>query len=764
MLRNRGDSPAASRSRATGTAVAAVLIGNVLLIAVFQVLRAGAPYNLTFGLIANLAMLVPTVACFARAAVGGPRRAPAIWLGLAMLSQTAGNIIVSTWGQFQADPPVPAPSDFAYLGFYVSVTAAVVCLVRRDHGAFPRALWLDGALGAAGAATALAAVLSPVLSSPQGDLDAVVVGSAYTAADLLLVAMICGVLTARGVRGGSLWLLLAGGLATFCAGDVVYALQVSAGTYSIVGPLPLLWMVGVTCIALAIWRAPRPRGIASGRSKAILAIPMLATLTAVSVLVLSSFSHLPAAVVVLATFTLLLAAARTFVSFRQVQRLSDARRQAVTDDLTGLGNRRALLEHGEQRLAAAAAGDRLALILIDLDNFKEVNDTFGHSAGDKLLRETAHRLAARVSDPDLLVRLGGDEFALLIALAPADDGGKLTALILDRLMQPLVIEGARVRVDASAGIAERDDASVRISELLRRADVAMYAAKDAHSRVERYHADLDKANRARLETIQDLDAALIHHQFVLHYQPKIDLATGATFGAEALVRWQHPTRGLLYPDAFLPVVEQSGLMNTVTQLVLETAVGQLALWRKTGVDLSVAVNLSASDLLDESLTERIAGLLADHGVPASALELEITESVIMIDPKRAREVLESLQRLGLRIAVDDYGTGYCALAYLRDLPVDELKIDRSFTARVTADPRSAAIVRSTIELAHALGLKVVAEGVEDQAALDAVTGFGCDYAQGYHFSRPVPADAFAASAAVRTAERQPQLRTAAASR
>ena len=354
-----------------------------------------------------------------------------------------------------------------------------------------------------------------------------------------------------------------------------------------------------------------------------------------------------------------------------------------------------------------------------------------------------------MADPDLLVRLGGDEFALLITLAPDEDGRRITERILDRLTEPLVIDGTRVRVDASAGVAEREDATVRIVDLLRRADVAMYAAKAARSHVELYHPGLDTANRTRLRTIQDLDAALADHQFVLHYQPKIDVETGATFGAEALVRWEHPTRGLLYPDAFLPVVEQSGLMNALTQLVLEEAVEQLAHWHESGLDISVAVNLSASDLLDESLAGRIAGLLAEHGVPASSLELEITESVIMIDPERARDVLVALRRLGLRIAVDDFGTGYCALAYLRDLPIDELKIDRSFIAHVATDRRSAAIVRSTVELAHALDLKVVAEGVEHQQALDALAGFGCDYAQGYHFSRPLPADAFTASTRVR---------------
>jgi EAL domain-containing protein (putative c-di-GMP-specific phosphodiesterase class I) len=236
----------------------------------------------------------------------------------------------------------------------------------------------------------------------------------------------------------------------------------------------------------------------------------------------------------------------------------------------------------------------------------------------------------------------------------------------------------------------------------------------------------------------------VHREFVLHYQPKIDLRSGTTLAAEALVRWQHPTRGLLYPDAFLPIVEQSGLMGALTRLVLDAAVGQLAQWHRAGVPISVAVNLSASDLLDAALADKIAALLAEHDLPAFALELEITESVLMTDPQQARQVLEELRGLGLQIAIDDYGTGYCALAYLRDLPINELKIDRSFVALVTADPRSAAIVRSTIELAHALDLTVVAEGVEDQQSLDAVKGFGCDFAQGYHYSRPLPADAFTA--------------------
>jgi diguanylate cyclase len=725
-------------------AITAVLVVNLVVLVWLPVLLGARFDKPVFIVIGNVALLVPTLACFGYAYRHRSRRGPAIWLALAILFQAAGNVIYSTWTQYQLHPPVPGPSDIAYLGFYVSVAAAVVWLARREHGSFPRALWLDGAIGAAGAATALAAGLSFLHSGPQGSSAAVIVGGAYTVGDLVLVAMIGGLLAMRGLRGGLIWVWLAGGMAIFCASDVAYAIRVDAGIYAVGAWLTLGWMTGISCIAHALWSPQRPAEIGSSRSRTMLAIPMLAIAAALGILAMFSFRAHPG-VMSLATLTLLLAAARTFVSFRQVQRLSDARRQAVTDDLTGLGNRRSLFEHGGQSLESASPGDRIALILIDLDNFKEINDSFGHPAGDELLREVARRLAACVSTDDLLVRLGGDEFALLVTLAPADDSRHVAVGILERITQPFTIDGARLLVNASAGIAERNDGAVRMVDLLRRADVAMYSAKDAHSRAERYDPQLDEVNRLRLETIQDLSAALDLHELVLHYQPKIDVATGVIFGAEALVRWQHPTRGLLYPDAFLPIVEQIGLMHAVTREVLEAAVGQVAIWNEAGLDISVAVNLSASDLLDDALADRIERLLAEHSVPAGALELEITESVIMFDPERARTVLEALRRLGCRIAIDDYGTGYCALAYLRDLPVDELKLDRSFIAGVSTDPRSAAIVRSTIELAHALGLKVVAEGIEDQQALDAVARFDCDYAQGFHFSRPVPAAMFAAA-------------------
>ena len=728
-----------------GLPIILLLVVNVGFFTGLLVLRSGAAFSWFWDVwAAGLVLLMPPAACFARAFVGGPRRTGALWLGFALVAFAVGSVTYLASAQFQTDPAVPSVTDIAYLAFYPCVIAAVIALARQDIGKLAKGLWLDAALGAAGAATAMAAVLSPALSGGvQGDVGVMIVSSAFSVGDLVIFAMICGLLAVRGARGGSMWLWLAGGLAAFCAADVGYALLVSSEIYVTGGVLRFIWAMGITLIAVAVWRPERPRATDLGRSTAMLAVPTLATLTAVVVLVISSVGGLSVVAVALATFTLLLAAGRTFVSFRQVQRLSDAHRQAVTDELTGLGNRRYLFEFGEKRLQASGWSNRIALILIDLDNFKEVNDTLGHHAGDQLLCEAARRLAARVSDPDLLVRLGGDEFALVITLAPGDNGNQIAERILDRLTQHFVIDGVRVRVEASAGVAESGDSSVGIADLLRRADVAMYAAKRTAARVELYAPQLDEANRTRLETIQDLDAALLHDQFVLHYQPKMDVKTGAIVGAEALVRWEHPTRGMLYPDAFLPAVEESGLMSALTGVVLDAAIRQLATWHRDGLLIAVAVNLSASDLLDEGLAGRIERLLAEHGVPVSALELEITESVLMTDPQRAREVLEQLRRLGLRIAVDDYGTGYCALAYLRDLPIDELKIDRSFIAHITADPRSAAIVHSTIELAHALDLKVVGEGVEEQDALTALVTFGCDYAQGYHFSRPLTADAFA---------------------
>jgi hypothetical protein len=324
--------------------------------------------------ITQFACMVSVAACFACAVLNPLRRAAAIWLALGMLSFTVGNVIFAGWTQLQSDPPVPSPADIAYLGILPCILAMLLCLGRQEKRAVTRSMWLDGALGAAGAATALAAVLSPVISGIQGNLNEVLVGAAFPVADLLMIGSMCGLLAVRGLRGGSMWVLLVAGLSIFCAGDVIYALRVASETYAAGSFVDSFWTIGIVVMALALWRPVPTRKIDPGRSPAILAVPLLATIVAAVVLVMGSLGQVAIAAVALATVTLGLVAVRTLISFRQVQRLSDAHRQAVTDELTGLGNRRCLFEFGTRRMAALSPSDRLALVMIDLDNFKDVND------------------------------------------------------------------------------------------------------------------------------------------------------------------------------------------------------------------------------------------------------------------------------------------------------------------------------------------------------------------------------------------------------
>jgi diguanylate cyclase len=695
------------------------------------------------GWLAEVVLAAPGVACLVRAAIGGPYRLASLCLGVGMLSFAAGNLAYVSSIQFQIEPAVPSLADVGFLGFYPFACAGVLAMVRPGaaRGAAP---WLDGLLGAAGAATGLAVLLNPVLSTIGGDLPQVLVTGAYPVGDLLLVSMLVGTLAVRGVRGGATIVWVAAGLLCFCVADVVYALRVAADAYQVGTPLDALWGAGMTVMTLALWRpARRPAPSASG-SIAMLGVPLVSTIIAVGVLLWATRGPVPGLTAGLATLTLVLACGRTLLSFRQLQRLTDASRQARTDDLTGLGNRRALYEQGAQRLSDAPADARVALLLIDLDRFKEINDALGHHVGDELLREIGSRLAPRANPRDTLARLGGDEFALMIGLEGADDPRRIAQQIVQRIGQPLRIDGVAMRIGASIGIAEYPAHGRELTVLLRRADIAMYEAKRRHSGVETFAAELDAHSRDRLQAAQELSGALDCGQFVLHYQPKVNALTGATVSVEALVRWQHPRRGLLFPDAFLALIEQSGLTGQLTETVLDMATRQAGAWRAEGVELPIAVNLSASDLLDDTLPERVHTLLVDRDLPPHAIEVEITESQLMVDPDRAQRTLAHLREFGITIAVDDYGTGYSSLAYLRDLPIDQIKIDRSFVARIAADIRNAAIVRSTIELAHALDLEVVAEGVEDAEVLTALVGMGCEWAQGFHFSRPLPPGALTA--------------------
>ncbi len=417
--------------------------------------------------------------------------------------------------------------------------------------------------------------------------------------------------------------------------------------------------------------------------------------------------------------------------------------QALHDSLTGLPNRTLLHDRLRQALLAARRDGRgVALLVMDLDRFKEVNDTFGHHCGDLLLRQVGTRIQETVRSPDTVARLGGDEFAILLSGTDAAGAVHTALRLLRALERPFLLEGQSFDVGASIGIALSPEHGDDGGTLLRRADVAMYLAKRNNSGYAMYALDQDDHSPDRLALVGDLRRAIERGELVLHYQPKVDCRTQKIVWVEALVRWQHPQRGELRPDEFIPLAEQTGLIRPLSLWVLDAALRQCRAWRDAGLQLPVAVNLSMRNLHDWELPNQIARLLQARGVPPSLLKVEITESSLMADPVRAMHILARLKAMDVQVAIDDFGTGYSSLAYLKDLPVSEIKIDKSFVRQMVTDRNDAAIVRSTIGLSHELGLKVVAEGVEDQATWDLLASLGCDLVQGFYVSRPLAAADF----------------------
>jgi diguanylate cyclase (GGDEF)-like protein len=422
-------------------------------------------------------------------------------------------------------------------------------------------------------------------------------------------------------------------------------------------------------------------------------------------------------------------------------RLSEYR--SLHDRLTELPNRVLFHDRAQRSIAAARRNGRsVAILIMDLDRFKEVNDTLGHHHGDLLLQEVGPRLRSVLRDSDTVGRMGGDEFAVLLPdVNGPEDATNVAHKLLEALARPYTVGGVTIDMHASIGIACFPEHGDDVDTLIQRGDVAMYMAKSAHTQVESYSSESDPYSKDRLALVAQLREALTNNEFIMHYQPQADLATGRLGGVEALVRWQHPTRGLLYPDTFIPLAELTGLIPRITVEALRLAIAQGAEWRRRGLDMVVAVNVSSRDLHDRDLPQRVAALLADHDLPADRLMIEITESMLMVDPERAREILEDLSNAGIGIAVDDFGTGYSSLAYLKRLPIDKIKIDRSFVMGMTRDESDRHIVASTVDLGRNLGLQTVAEGVEDRESYERLAEMGCDLAQGYHLSRPVPAEA-----------------------
>ena len=597
--------------------------------------------------------------------------------------------------------------------------AGVVALVLGRSPLVGRLSWLDAAMGSSSAAAVAVAV-------GAGAPEAIAAGGA------------AGGLALSRWRPDPLVLLAAAGTAALGAGRLGAAAAAGA-------------------LAVASWLRTAPPAAGPEFSRVVLTAILAFASAALVLLTAGQFRPVDDVAVVLALATVVAGMARAGLTV--TERLRDSERRAVTDDLTGLSNRRHLIDRLRAAIDQALVLDReLALLLVDLDGFKELNDTLGHHAGDEVLRQIGPRLRALLRPGDTLARLGGDEFALVLMPGDEATGSAAGLRVRAALEEPFAVAGIRLHVDASVGIALFPAHARDALGLLQRADVAMYEAKRMRTGHEVYLPAGDHHSRQRLELIGELHGALQAGELVLHYQPRALLDTGAVRGVEALVRWQHPQRGLLGPAEFLPLVEQSGLTRSLTAFVLDRALEEIGALRGAGFDVGVAVNLGPADLLDLGLPAEVERLVQAHRFAPEQLELEVSEDVVMADVGRTVEVLIALRAVGVRTALDDFGAGHAALAHLAQLHVDVLKIDRSFVMRVMESERDAAIVRTLVDLGRRLGLQVVAEGVETADAWRVLAEWGCQEAQGNHLGRPMSADAlFAWLRQLPEQAREPQL-------
>jgi diguanylate cyclase (GGDEF)-like protein len=679
--------------------------------------------------------------CLLRARVR-QERAPWGVLGFGLTLYGGGTVYFYTVVAHQDPPPYPSLADGGWLFFYPAAYICLVLLLRSRVSRFHPSMWLDGLVGGLGVAALSAGLVTDRLfvSATTGSLTALV-NLAYPVADMLLLVLVVSIFGVLGVRSGRVWWLLGFALVGFAVADTLFLLQAIQGAFVPNGVRDTLWCLSLLMSAFAAWQTPPPPAVRGHSLRlggwTVMVVPTLFACTSLALLALQSVTHLGGWAVALATATVVAALLRAGITFTEVQQLAESRLQARTDDLTGLTNRRGFTE----RLAHAESSggrDQFVVFILDLDRFKEINDSLGHQVGDELLRTVGARVAGEVPADGLLARIGGDEFAVLLDGLGSVEATTVAERVAAALAAPFDIGGLTLHIRASIGIAVYPDHGQDGADILRRADLAMYTAKASGTAIAYYESAVEHRSAPQMDLIDALRHAIRHGELIVHYQPKLDLRSGKVTSVEALVRWQHPTRGLLYPDEFIPVAEQSGLIRGLTLEVLQLSLRQCRLWRDMGLELTIAVNLSASNLLDSELPAQVGAALQDVGLASSALYLEITETTLMLDHIRSAEVLRALRRLGVRISVDDYGTGYSSLAYLREFPVDELKLDKSFVAHLDEDPTAAAIVQSTINLAHSLGLLIVVEGVETAKALQQLIEYNCDLAQGYHITPPKP--------------------------
>jgi diguanylate cyclase (GGDEF)-like protein len=657
------------------------------------------------------------------------RRTPIVVMGCGLALFASGALVLAL------DPGLPFPSPVEAV-FGSAYMCFVWFLILDANGGRARDLRtvLETSVVAGGIiSAAVFALLVPSANRLGLNGGPLLVAMAYPIADVVLIStVITQLLTGRRVFHKRTALLLAG-LVTLAAVDTSLPLQIGSGGYAFSSLQDLLWALSLATLAAA---AVRTAAYTVGRTGIGSVVPVGAGLLALLLLVSGARSGSRWVTQVPASLTILLLLGLLLTSLREARRGIEAQRLSLTDDLTGIGNRRAVME-----ILTNSPGQPLSLVLIDLNGFKVVNDTLGHQQGDRLLEGFAERLQSVVHDAAVVARLGGDEFAVVYRGIGAEDMTQRVEALLVVMCRPLQVAGLNLTVGLSVGISTDEHGHALGIELLRRADVAMYCAKDGGGGYQWYDAATDNFSTENLHLVEDLRTGIAADQLCAHYQPQVRALDGALVAVEALVRWQHPDRGVLAPQHFLPVARQAGLMLALSLKMIEVTIAQTAEWAEKGSPLRLSLNVDPPELLSGQWVPALLAAVARHALDPALVTVELTEEVLLSDFTRATKNIEELARHHIGVSIDDFGTGYSGLSWLQTLPVTELKLDRGFVSRVLSDSRTRHIVESTIDLGDRLGIRVVAEGVENTAIATALTDMGAHLLQGYVISRPLRPEA-----------------------
>ncbi len=655
------------------------------------------------------------------------RRKPLFALLMALLLWSTGSSLISA-SAGPGEMTFPSPSETFFLAAYLALAAFLV-LDAQSRLARSVNSWLDAAIVCGGMASIAGVFLMSPLGRSVPDNIPVIVALLFPILDFALLMLV----VAQALLGARAWsrrtfALIISFVALLIA-DSTLVTNVHGDAYDFPVFLDVLW--GLWALLLVEVGVRRSKFRARTDLSLHWSLVVFSIAVAVILLAVRPEGATGQALAVTAIITTLAAGARLVTALRDAQATTEAFRLALTDDLTDLPNRRAVKQIIDSSITKHG---KLGLMLLDLDGFKDVNDTLGHTAGDQLLVEAAWRMRNAVKSTCTVARMGGDEFAIISPSSDALELLETANLVHEALMDVVHVDGVDLTLSASVGITLQEATDVNAIDLFRRADIAMYQAKLVRSTTEFYDSEKDEFSRQRLRMGEELRRSLRERQLEVWYQPKVDVSTWENMGVEALIRWRHPEHGLLAPQAFLGVARRAGLMADLTTYIFRQCLADYEDWRSQGIDLGISINIAPQEMLSRRIMPEIYSILEDSNVPPDAITLEVTEESFMADPDRAHAVITEAHFRGLRISIDDFGTGFSSLSYLRDLPIHEIKLDRSLVVPCLTDQRSRLIVESTIAMAHALGLKVVAEGVESAQCAALMASMGADLLQGFHYS------------------------------